>query len=48
MLCCLVANLNKIASDKAPCGREKIDLCLSEFVTAFGGTVLLRVLNLSV
>lgn len=37
MLCYLIANLNKIVSDKTGCGREKRDQCLSEFKAGFGG-----------
>lgn len=37
MRCYLVANLNKIVSDKTGCGREKRDQCLSEFKAGFGG-----------
>lgn len=45
MLCYLVANLNKIVSDKTGCGRGKRDQCLSEFRAGFGGYYIANALK---
>lgn len=45
MLCYLVANLNKIVSDKTGCGREKRDQCLSEFKAGSGGYYIANALK---
>lgn len=45
VLCYLVANLNKIVSDKTGCGRETRDQCLSEFKAGFGGYYIANALK---
>lgn len=45
MICYLVANLNKIVSDKTGCGRQERDQHLSEFKAGFGGYYIANALK---